>query len=140
MPYLRLYSRGLQIEQKRVIAPKLIEIMLRTFRLGADQRYQTSIQFITQPGVGEADDRQPVIPDNADFALEVLGHNLTQEKTKAFSKEAAALLRHFVPMKPLNRIAHVLGIDSPRQIAFQFGELAPLPGDPWVVDTERWAA
>jgi hypothetical protein len=31
MPYLRLYSRDVSIEQKRVIAQKLIEVTLRTF-------------------------------------------------------------------------------------------------------------
>jgi hypothetical protein len=139
VPYLRLYARDLQTEQKRVIAEKLIEITLRTFQLHADQRYQTSIQFITQPQVSGADGRQAAVPHDGDFTLEVIGHNLTEEKKRAFAKEAAAMFTHFAPMKPRNRIARLLGIKakSPQQICLQFNELSPAISDPIVVDSQQ---
>jgi hypothetical protein len=142
MPYLRLYSRHLPIEQKRVIAEKLIEITLRSFRLRAAARYQTSIQFITLPQVCGVDGIQPSIPRDADFILEVLGHGLTEDKKRAFAEEATAMLTHLVPMKPRSRIARLLGVkaDTPRQIALQFSELSPAISDPFVVDPERRVA
>ena len=89
MPYLRLYARDLPIQEKRVLAQKLIEITLRTFKLRAHQRYQTSVQFITTSHASEVDGLQGTIPRGADFTLEVIGHNLTEEKKRAFSEEAA---------------------------------------------------
>ncbi len=141
MPYLRLYARELPIEQKRVIALELIEITLRTLKLRADQRYQTSIQFVTQPqecGAGP----QVEIPRGTDFILEVSGHNLTEEKKRAFAREAAAMLRHVAPVKLWSRIAHVLRTraNSSQQIALQFNELSPATSDPFIVDSQPWAA
>ena len=142
MPYLRLYSRHLPIEQKRVIAEKLIEITLRSFRLRAAERYQTSIQFITLPQVCVVDGIQPSIPRDADFILEVLGHSLTEDKKRAFAEEATAMLTHLVPVKPWSRIARVFGInvDKPQQLALQFHELSPAISDPFVVYSERLVA
>jgi hypothetical protein len=115
------------IEQERVIAQELIEITLRTFKLRANQRYQTSIQFITQPQVSGVDGVQVAIPRGADFTLEVIGHNLTDEEKTAFAEEAAALLTPMAPLRVGSRIARLLGIKakSPRQIALQFNELSP---------------
>src|SRR5450755_2447692 len=140
MPYLRLYARDLPIEQKRVIAQKLIEITLRTFHLRADQRYRTSIQFITRSQA--VNGPKPAIPRGADFALEVMGHNLTEEKKRAFAKEAVALLTPLAPVKLRKRIARLLGINaaSARQIALQFSELSPAISDPFVVDQQQRAA
>ena len=140
MPYLRLYARDLPIEQKRVIAQKLIQITLRTFHLRPDQRYRTSIQFITRSQA--VNGPKPAIPRGADFTLEVMGHNLTEEKKRAFAEEAAAMLTPLVPVKLRKRIARLLGIkaDSTRQIALQFNELSPAISDPFVVDPQRRAA
>jgi hypothetical protein len=142
MPYLRLYARKLPIEQKRVIAQELIEITLRTFKLRANQRYQTSIQFVTQPQVSGIDGLQAAIPRGADFTLEVIGRNLTEEKKRAFSEEAAALLTPMAPVRLGSRIARLLRIKakSPRQIALQFNELSPAISDPFVVDGQYRAA
>ena len=141
MPYLRLYANELPIEQKRVIAQKLIEITLRTFKLRANQRYQTSIQFITRQGSG-VDGLRAALPRGADFALEVIGHNLTAEKKRAFAEEAAAMLRPMAPVRPANRIARLLGIEAkaPQQIALQFNELNPAVSDPFVLDWQEHAA
>ena len=91
MPYLRLNLRDLGLEQKRVLAQKLIEITLRAFHLRADQRYRTSIQFITLPRMCGVDDSQPNIPSDADFTLEVIG--MTRRKKG----------RKHSPKKPLLR-------------------------------------
>lgn len=142
MPYLRLYLRHLPIEQKRVIAEKLIEITLRSFRLRAAERYRTSIQFITLPQVRGVDGLQPFIPRDADFILEVLSHGLTEDKKRAFAEEAQAMLTDLVRVKPWSRIARVFGInvDKPQQIALQFHELSPAISDPFVAHSERLVA
>lgn len=142
MPYLRLYARDLPTEQRRVIAQELIEITLRTFQLHADQRYQTSIQFITQPQPSEVDEPQAAVPREGEFTLEVIGHNLTKGKKRAFAQEAAAMLAHVAPMKPRNRIARLLGIKAKpaQQISFQFNELNPAISDPFVMDSQPRAA
>lgn len=142
MPYLRLYARDLPIQQKRDIAQKLIEITLRTFKLRANQRYQTSVQFITVSHGSGVGVQQAVIPRGADFALEVIGHNLTEEKKRAFAEEAAAMLAPMVPKRLGPRIVRLLGIKatSHRQIALQFNELSPAVSDPFVLDGRHWAA
>jgi hypothetical protein len=129
MPYLRIYSRAVPIEQKRIIAEKLIEITLRTFHLRAQERNRITIQF-------------QAIPRGSDFTLEVIGHDLTDEKRKAFAEEASHMLTGLVPLKPRSRIARLLGIkwDAPRQVVLQFDELSPAISDPFVADLECWAA
>ena len=136
MPYLRLYSLDLPIDQKRGIAQQLIEITMRTFHLRADERFRTSIQFITLSQVGGDDGLCHDIPSDADCTLEVMGHDLTEEKKRAFAEEAAVVLTHLVPVKPWSRIARLLGIKAgkPQRIAFQFNELSPAISDPFVVD------
>jgi hypothetical protein len=141
MPYLRLYARDLPVEQKRAIAQKLIDITLRTFKLGANQKYQTSIQFIS-PQVSGVDGLRAAIPRGADFTLEVIGHNLTEEKKRAFAEEAAAMLTPMAPVRLGRRIALMLGFkESSRQkVCLQFNELSPAVSDPFVVDSQRFAA
>ena len=77
------------------------------------------------------------MPRRADLALEVLGHDLTKEKRKAFAQEASAMLPQLVPLKR-SRIARLLGLksDTPRQVALQFNELSPAISDPFVIDQE----
>ncbi len=129
VPYLRIYSQAVPIEQKRVIAEKLIEITLRTFHLRAQERNRITIQF-------------QAIPRGSDFTLELIGHDLTEERRKAFAEEASAMLSRLVPVKPRSRIACILGIkwDAPPQIVLQFDELSPAISDPFVADLEPgWA-
>lgn len=142
MPYLRLYAQGLPVEQKRVIAQKLIETTLRTLKLRANQRYQTSVQFITISRASRVDGLEAAIPRGADFTLEVIGHSLTEEKKRAFAEEAVAMLAHVAPTKPENRIARLLGIKAkrPRQIRLQFNELSPAISNPFVVDLQQRVA
>ena len=142
MPYLRLYSRDLPIEKKRVIAQRLIEITLRSFHLQPEERNRITIQFIPPSQVSAADGSQPAIPRGADAMLEVMAHHLTKAKERAFTEEAGAMLAQVLSTKASSRIARLLRIkaDSTRQIALQFGELSRAISDPFVVDTERQAA
>jgi hypothetical protein len=142
MPYLRLYARDLPIEQRRVVAQKLIEITLHAFKLCAKQRYQTSVQFVTQPEVSGGESLQATIPSGADFTLEVIGHNLTEEKKRAFAQEAVDMLTHMVPTRAGSRISRFLGIRAkrPQQVCLQFNELNPAVSDPFIVDSQALAA
>jgi hypothetical protein len=142
MPYLRLYSREAQIEQKRVIAEQLIEITLRTFHLRPADRNRITIQFIPPSQVSGVDGYQPAIPHGADFMLEVIAHHLTEAIERAFAEDVSAKLAPLLPSKTGSRIARLLGIksDSPYKIALRFDELSPAISDPVVFDPERRAA
>jgi hypothetical protein len=109
MPYLRLYSRDMPIDEKRLIAQKLIEITRRTFNMPPEKPNRITIQFI---------------PRDADFTLEVIAYDLTDAKKRTFAEEAAPILGHLKPVKPRSRVARLLGIkaDTPREVAIQFNE------------------
>lgn len=141
MPYLRLHSRDLPIEQKRVIGQRLIEITLRTFHLRPQERNRITIQFIPPPQVSGVDGSQLAIPRGADSMLEVIAHHLTNAEKRAFA-EAAVMLAQLLPTKASSRIARLLGIraDPARQIAVQFDELSPAISDPVVIDPDQRAA
>jgi hypothetical protein len=136
MPYLRVHSQALPIDQKRVMAQKLIEITLHAFHLRAEERNQITIQFISQAPADGSDLK------DADFTLEVLGHDLTEEKKAAFTEETAGMITRLMPLKPRRLIARLLGAkaDTRRQIALQFHELNPAVSDPAVVYPLRRAA
>ena len=142
MAYLRLYSRDVPIEQKRVIAQKLIETTLRTFHLRPEERNQITVQFIPPPQMSGVDGPRLALPRGADFMLEVIAHNLTDLKKRAFGEEVTTILAPLLPRKTRSRIARLLGIrpDSARQVALQFAELSPAISDPFVVDPDRRAA
>jgi hypothetical protein len=53
-----------------------------------------------------------MIPRDADFPLEVMGHNLTEEKKRAFAEEAVAMLTPLVRVKLRKRVARLLGIKT----------------------------
>ncbi len=141
MPYVRLYSSDMTIEQKRLIAQKLIEITLRTFHLRNRERNRITIQFISPPQ-GDVVESVGPTPPVADFTVEVITHNLTDAKKREFAAEATAMLTDLMPLRSRGRIARLLGIkaDAPRQIAFQFGELNPAVSEPLVFYTDSQAA
>jgi hypothetical protein len=136
MPYLRVRSQALPIDQKRVMAQKLIEITLHAFHLRAEERNQITIQFISQEPACGSDVK------DADFMLEVIGHGLTEEKKAAFTEETAGMITDVLPVKPKGLIARLLGAKpkTHRQIALQFHELSPAISDPFVVHPLRHAA
>lgn len=132
MPYLRLYSpqQEIPIARKEVIARKLIDITLRSFRLRAQDRNQITIQFVRPPG------------SNPCHMLEVWGHDLTQEKKQAFSVEAAAMLSYWERPHRLDLLGVLLRrrAKASHRLAFQFIELSPAVADPFVADAQRRAA
>ena len=122
MPYLRLYARDMPIDEKRLIAQKLIEVTRRTFNMSPEKPNRITIQFIAR---------------DADFTLEVIAHDLTEGKKKAFAGEASPILAHLKPLKPRGLIARLLGIkaDTSRHVAFQFNEPSgeeTSMGDPFI--------
>lgn len=142
MPYLRLYSAEVPIEQKRVIAQKLIEITMHAFCLRPEERYQISIEFISEPKSSAASWIGRSSLRDADCIFEVLGHDLTEEKKRVFAGETAVVLTPLLPLKSKMRIARLLGVkpDVSPQIAFQFGELSPAISEPFVVHFSSQAA
>jgi hypothetical protein len=139
MPYLRLYTRKLPIEQRRVVARKLIEITLRTFKLRPEQRYQTTVQFISVPRMG-CGSGLPASICESDFTLEVLGRGLTEQKERAFAEEATAMLRELAAASPWGKIARLLRREEAHQVAFQFSELSPAVSEPFIVGSHSIAA
>ena len=142
MPYLRLHLPELPIERKRVIAQKLIEITMHAFRLLPQERYQVSIQFISEPKSNPGNHFGPLSKRDADCIFEVMGHDLTEEKKRAFAEETATLLAGLLPSKSRMGIVRLLGVkpDVSGQIAFQFGELSPAVSEPFVVHPGTQAA
>jgi hypothetical protein len=132
MPYLRVHSSALTIEQKREMAQKLIDITLSAFHLRAQERNQITIQFVSHAPSCDSDSFTPATSKDADLTLEVLGHDLTEEKKTAFTQKTTTNL---IPMKPTGLIARLLGAkaDTPRQISLQFHELSPAISEPFIV-------
>ena len=125
MPYIRLYSPDVPLEQKREIARKLIDITLHSFRLPLDERDRITIQFLPQRPLG------PHLPGSRrcelrnDLTLEISDHDLTEEKRKRFVEAAAPMLTNSLPRQPQGRIARLLGRepDPVFQVAFQFRDV-----------------
>ena len=142
MPYLRLHLPEVPVEQKRVIAQKLIEVTMHAFRLRPEERCQVSIEFISEPKSNATSRIWRSSPRDADCVLEVMGHDLTEEKKKAFAEETSAVLTRLLPSKSKMHVARLFGMkpDVPRQIAFQFGELSPAISEPFVVHSSSQAA
>jgi len=134
MPYLRLHLPKMPIEQKRIIAHKLIEATMQAFRLHPQERYNVSVEFISEPNSSAANGIGRSRRHDADCIFEVMGHDLTEAKKKAFTDEIAAVVTPLLPSKSTMWIARLLGVkpDLSRQIAFQFEELSPAISDPFV--------
>jgi len=98
------------IEQKRIIAQKLIEITMHAFHLRPRERYQVSIQFISEPKSNAGNRVGPPGNRDADCIFEVMGHDLTEEKKRAFAEETATLLAPLLPSKSKMHIARLLGV------------------------------
>jgi hypothetical protein len=127
MPYLRLYSSEMTIRQKRLLAQRLTDITLRTLQLRSDQKSLITIQFVPFPEAAAHPEFAPEIPSSADVAVEVVGHNLTANKRKAFTEEVSAALTGVVPAKRTGWIDRLLRreVNAAKQIALQFNELVP---------------
>ena len=56
MPYLRLYSQDVSLEQKRVIARKFIDVSMHALQLRPEDRHRITIQFVPLRHVWESDE------------------------------------------------------------------------------------
>jgi len=141
MPYLRVYSRGLTIEQKRTIAQRLMDVTLHTFQLRPEQRNQMTIQFVTESQLDRLGGHA-LIPREADFKLEVISHDLTESRKRAFGEEAVSTFAQLEQPTPWERIARMFGVGSASagRVIFQFNELSPAVSEPFVVNQDRMAA
>jgi hypothetical protein len=142
MPYVRIYSQDVPLEQKRFMTQKLIDITLRALQLRAEERNRITIQFLPQTQGWGSDRFVPAVPPGIDFTLEVMGHDLTEEKKRAFTEEATSMIAHLAPLKPRSLITRLLRAkaDTRRQIALQFNDLSPAISDPFIVEPEDQAA
>jgi hypothetical protein len=142
MPYLRLYSQEIGIEQKRVIARKLIDVTLRAFQLRPEDSHRITIQFVPLPSSGSSSGNHYLEQENVELMLEVLAHDLTKEKKTAFAKQAADTLTRVMPEKASRRIARFFGLkpDAAAQVTIQFNALSPAISDPFIPELERKAA
>jgi hypothetical protein len=137
-----MYLPQASIEQKRSMAEKLIEITLRTFQLHKRERYRISVEFISTFPASALTRIAASAEDYEGYEVEVMGHDLTERKKRAFSQEAAAMLAQFCSLTPRNRIARLLGINQPKrpEITFRFCELNPATSEPFVVHPHPRAA
>jgi hypothetical protein len=123
MPYIRLYSRDVPLEEKRLLAQKLISITLRSFQLRPEDREKITIQFLSGHPTWAVEDLPPGSSTQpSDVLLELTDPDLTTEKMTAFVEAAAPMLSQAVPARGRGRIARLLGIgdDQSRQVSFQF--------------------
>ena len=126
MPYIRLYSKDISLEEKRQIAEKLISIALRAFELHPEERYKVSVQFLPRK-LSPAPIHSLFRSEKAAAVLEVSDHDLTVHHITAFVQEATPLLSQPAVVGQMRRLAHMLGLrpDPSRQIAFQFNDPGP---------------
>ena len=129
------------MEQKRVLAQKLIDITLHTFQLPPEQRNRMNVQFVTESQLDRLDGRE-VIPRDADFKLEVIVHDLTESRKRAFGEQATSTFAELEPPTRWERIGRMMGLSSApaHRVVFQFDELSPAVSDPLVMEQDRLAA
>ena len=142
MPYIRVYLPKASVDDRRFIARKLIDVTLRTFHLRADERHRISVEFVSSSPARWADYLVHEAEDREDFMVEVMAHELSEERERAFSNAAAAVLDEFLTFRWQSRIARLLGINmhAHPKIAFRFGELNPAVSEPFVVHSGPLAA
>ncbi len=126
MPYLRLYSRDVPLDEKRELAQKLISITLRAFHLRPEERDQITVQFVRRPPKWALHAAPPGrVCEFSEVLLEVANRDLTVEKVTAFVEEAEPVLRQSKAVKGKGPIARLLrlGADPSAQVAFQFDQM-----------------
>jgi hypothetical protein len=123
MPYIRLYSREVSLEEKRSLAGKLIAITLNALKLRPEERDRITIQFIPRC-LSPRNVDELFRSEQAAAVLEVSDRDLTPRKINAFVDAATPILSQSAVVGRSRRIARVLGIapEPSRQIAFQFNQ------------------
>jgi phenylpyruvate tautomerase PptA (4-oxalocrotonate tautomerase family) len=101
MPYLRLYSPELSLDQKRRIARELTEAMMKILHQKEDERYWCTLQFVPYRledfAVGG---RLAYDSMQADYYLEYGDHHLTQERREKIAQGLTPLLAELLDLKP----------------------------------------
>lgn len=129
------------IERKRAITQKLIEITLRAFHLRPEERHSITVQFIPPPQTSDIDGDPTPFSHPTDFVLEVIAHQLTDGKKRAFREDALTKLSPLLQSKTA-RIAGLLRmrLDPRRLLTLQFAELSPAISDPFAEEFGQRAA
>lgn len=142
MPYIRVYLPKASVEDRRFIAQRFIDVTLRTFHLRAEERHRISVEFVSSSPARWADYLMHTTEEREDFMVEVMAHELSEERERAFSNAAAAVLDELLTFRWQSRIARLFGIKThtPPKIAFRFGELNPAVSEPFVVHSGPLAA
>ncbi len=124
MPYIRLYSRDVPLEDKRLIAQKLIAITLESFQLNPEDRGKITVQFVPRNRPLTDSDVSSCL-EPFDAVVEVADHDLTVEKISAFIEAATPVLSQSAAVAVKNRFARLLGFraNESRQVAFQFSDM-----------------
>ncbi len=130
MPYMRLYSKDISLQEKRVLAEKLISIALHAFQLSPKDRYKISIQFVPRSLSPAAIDSL-FRSESAAAVLEVCDPRLTVHHVSSFVEAATPVLGESAVVRRAHRMARMLGLnpDPARQIAFQFNETSSASSD-----------
>ncbi len=123
MPYIRLYSREVSLEEKRLLAQKLISIALDALQLRPEERNKINVQFIGRKLLPTVVDSL-FHSDKPAALLEISDHDLTVRKITAFVDAAIPILSQSTVVGLKVRIARLLGIapDASGQIKFQFND------------------
>ncbi|HEY1731794.1 MAG TPA: hypothetical protein VGG15_08590 [Terriglobales bacterium] len=126
MPYIRLYSREVPLDEKRWIAQRLISITQRTFHLLPEHAGDITIQFLPRyksPAIGDAAEGGSA--GTPEITLEVSSEKMQADVVSAFVEAAAPMLSHSAAVGRRGQLARMLriGANETRQIAFQFNQL-----------------
>jgi hypothetical protein len=126
MPYIRLYSRDVPLNEKRWIAQRLISITQRTFHLLPERAENITIQFLPLhrlPAIGDAAGTGSSI--TPEITLEVCSEQLSVEAVSAFVEAAAPMLSHSGAVGQRGKLIRLLrmGAKQTRHISFQFSHL-----------------
>jgi hypothetical protein len=123
MPYIRLYSRELPLDEKRLIAQELTAIALSAFQLRREERDKITVQFLPL--------RQALATwgaETAEVVVDVSDHTFNAGRISDFIGAATTMLVQSAAVKPAGRIARWLRMatDPARQIAFRFNDTSAL--------------
>jgi hypothetical protein len=116
------------IERQRAIAQKLVEITMHAFRLRPQERYQVSIEFISEPKSNAGNCFGLLSKRDADCIFEVMGRDLTEEKKRAFAEETAAFVAPLLHSKIEDAYRASAGSQAGRVSPDCFSVLRTQPG------------
>lgn len=120
MPYLRLYSPELSVEQKRSIARELTDGVLRALHLPEQARSWTTVHFMPfQPEDMAIGGELVLDTGQPDYHLEIVDRALSRDKKSALNRDLTPLLARLlgVPDDQRNRIHLIFRSYEPHDMA-----------------------